>query len=319
MTPYYELSLIEAIAAKHGLSGPCAPMPRLGIVNDIWSIGTDYVLRIPIESEYASSMMSESVALPRALRAGVRTPRLIVFDDARDIVPLPYSVTERVPGWSIGESAKLSTFDAYVLHFADVIESLARELVALHHSVEPADEPRDHLNPWWLDDPSEKISDGVEAGWLSLSNAKWLEAVVTKTSSAFAYDPSGPCDQSVFVHHDLHPWNVMVTEGSPGDLALTAILDWGNATLGDPAVDFCGFPLWALPPLVDCYRLQGGVTDSTFEGRVLWMWLALALSEPQFLDSKVFKRQWWRLPEDGVSEMQYRLLLMPESWRQWTL
>jgi aminoglycoside 2''-phosphotransferase len=43
--------------------------------------------------------------------------------------------------------------------------------------------------------------------------------------------------QPVLVHRDLAPEHVLVTE----DGALAGVIDWGDAALGDPAIDFAGF------------------------------------------------------------------------------
>jgi len=310
----------RAIAEKHGLSGDVARMPKLGIVNDIWSIGGEYVLRIPSELEYVDSLYVESVAAPAARNAGVRTPEVVVFDDTLDLIAVPFMVTRMEPGKTLGATPLSPTWDLAASEWSAVLDGLGEQLVCLHQKVKSVDDPNGRLNPWWLDSPDESLRRCIESETLSLDLATWVQALIEKLHTAFDYDPDGPTDHSVFVHHDTHPWNIMVMVPPNGGKAhFSALLDWGCACWGDPAVDFAGFPLWALPPLVDAYKLAGGVTDETFEGRVLYMWLALALREKSFLDPNVFSRHWWRMPTDGVNELKYRLPMLPKVWSKWTL
>ncbi|WFR68621.1 phosphotransferase [Curtobacterium flaccumfaciens] len=41
----------------------------------------------------------------------------------------------------------------------------------------------------------------------------------------------------VWVHGDLHPFNVLLDESPDGDTRLSAVVDFGDVTAGDPAVD----------------------------------------------------------------------------------
>lgn len=284
-------------------------MRKLGIINDIWAVG-GAVVRIPAQPDYEPPLYAESVAAPAAFRAGVDTPKIIVFDDDRDIVDAPVMVTERVWGETLGTCAVFETWEEAEAQWSWLLHDLGSAIAALHRTADVPD-PLARLNPWWVDDPAVETASLAEKGSLTPSESSWLEAWTARLSTAFPYDPLGPPDQNVFVHHDLHPYNVMVQDRR------VVVLDWGNACWGDPAVDFSGFPLWALPGLVTAYRDAGGVTDEGFEARVLWSWCALAVGEPAFLDPSLFRRPWWRLPVGGVPELRWRLEAMPPEWKRW--
>ncbi len=301
--------VVQAFADKHRLGGPVAPMTRLGIINDIWSVG-DAVIRIPTQADYEPTLYAESVAVPAALRAGVDTPRILAFDDDRDIVDAPVMVTERFWGETLGTCAVFETWEEADGQWAKVTDDLGR-MVARLHEVQAVDDPGGRLNPWWADDPVAETAAQADQDRLDPAEAAWLQGWLSRLASAFTYDPLGPPDSRVFVHHDLHPFNVMVGDDR------TVVLDWGGACWGDPAVDFSGFPLWALPPLIDAYRRAGGKTDEGFEARALWMWASVAVSEPSFLEPAVFPRPWWRLPVDGVPELRWRLEALPAAWKVW--
>jgi len=292
-------------------------MPRIGLVNDIWSIGTDHVVRIPTEVEYGYTILAEAVAIPYAQSLGLSVPEIVMMDNDLDIVPVPFSVACRIHAETLGNMSGCLTWELFGSKWANVSCQLGQQLALLHQPLDTIIDPNGWLNSWWLDNPTEELVNCVDSGFVTGSEAKWVESFIERLSHAFSYDPLGPCDSGVFVHHDLHPWNIMVSQKDEPELA--AIIDWGNACWGDPAVDFTGFPLWALPAMVDAYRKSGGTTDGGFEGRVLWMWLATALREPSFLDQKVYSRTWWRMPEDGIKELQFRLFLLPDQWRQWAV
>ena len=50
----------------------------------------------------AADARKEAVAVPAAREAGVRTPRMLVFDESLDLLPVPYSIYERVRGETLG-------------------------------------------------------------------------------------------------------------------------------------------------------------------------------------------------------------------------
>jgi hypothetical protein len=64
----------------------------------------------------------------------------------------------------------------------------------------------------------------------------------------------------------------------PDSLAYCAVIDWGSAGWGDPARDFSGIPLRAVPFLLEGYReVRPPAGDATLEARILWCHLQLAL------------------------------------------
>lgn len=66
----------------------------------------------------------------------------------------------------------------------------------------------------------------------------------------------------VLLHRDLGGDHLLL-DPRTGDL--TAVIDWGDAAIGDPAQDFCGLPAAWLPALLASY---GGTVDTTFAERV---------------------------------------------------
>ena len=83
---------LQAIVNRHQLTldGPIEPMPSNGVVHSLWSLGHDFVLRVPKPEEMClGDLRAEVVAIPVARAAGVRTPDLVAFDDSCDIIDVP--------------------------------------------------------------------------------------------------------------------------------------------------------------------------------------------------------------------------------------
>src|SRR3954451_13977304 len=91
---------MRAIVDRHGIPVAMEDVHRLdsmGIVHSIYALGEALVLRVPkLHPDAIADAYTGSVAAPAAVRARVSTPRLDVFAESLDIVPVPYSIFERV-------------------------------------------------------------------------------------------------------------------------------------------------------------------------------------------------------------------------------
>jgi hypothetical protein len=75
---------LEAIGERHNLHAEeISPLKDVGIFNSIYLVGSEYVLRVPrVAPPFVAAIRKESVAVPAARAAGVRTPALVVLDDS---------------------------------------------------------------------------------------------------------------------------------------------------------------------------------------------------------------------------------------------
>lgn len=80
------------------------------------------------------------------------------------------------------------------------------------------------------------------------------------------WDDSGYAGPPRFLHGDFRGGNVLV---DPGSGRLAGVIDWGNAAIGDPALDFVTLVLWRgwvfMRRALDAYGLP---VDDGFLGRV---------------------------------------------------
>lgn len=300
----YDVETIQRIAAKHGLPGEPSLMHNSGMVNEAWAIGSDFVLRITRHAECEDEAEREALVVPLVRAAGVKTPELLAISYERDIVPQPYTIYRRAPGISLGAwDVDPSGLDA-------LYEDIGREL-ALLHAVSLPPEARRSLErdrDWGLE---KRLAKALGAGKLSVAEGGEIRQFVAWTEPLL-----GAPKAKVLTHLDVHPWNLMV---DPATCRLAAILDWGNACLYDPTIDFASMPLVAMAPMLRAYAEAGGDVDEGFVARALVRSVALACFELTGLDPELYRRQWWRMPPAGWPAMKQFIAdhypaLAPPSW-----
>jgi hypothetical protein len=148
----------------------------------------------------------------------------------------------------------------------------------------------------WIGRAVERNSiSAVVADDIRLTVARWREV-------------GGPLPASCLIHNDLHPWNA---KGDPVTGALTAILDWGDSSFGDPARDFAMMPLPCVPAMLEGYASAGGSVTNPLVARSLVVGMSVALFETSTPEMSEFDRKWWRMPPGGWEEMK---TLVAQLW-----
>jgi aminoglycoside phosphotransferase (APT) family kinase protein len=280
---------VARIAARHGLAGTPAPLPATGMINEAWRVG-DHVVRINRTAEGRPETEREIATAPLVAAGGVRTPALVAGDTSGAFVPRAYTVYRRVEGVLLADhggdpGALEATFHA-----------LGRELARIAAVDVAGIDPAGPIQPHPNGDARRSVQRAIDAGRIDPSEARellpWLDELAAAVDRA-------PPPRSTFLHHDIHPWNVLV-DPVTGELA--AIIDWGNACTGDPALDFQVMPLQALPAMLGGYRDAGGPLDPGFVLRAVWTGIEIAGWEVRELDAAIFDRRWWRHPPGGWRE-----------------
>src|SRR5262245_31545283 len=86
--------VVRSIAERHGIrADEFARLPEVGITNAVYLLGDHLVLRVPRNHPvHIALARKEVVAAGVARGAGVRTPRIVAYDDVADLLPVPYTV-----------------------------------------------------------------------------------------------------------------------------------------------------------------------------------------------------------------------------------
>lgn len=129
--PEVDGEALREISRRHGLAAiATGPLPEVWIFNRIYPVGDDLVLRVPRNGPaFVAAGLKERVAVPAARAAGVRAQAMVAFDDARDSLPVPCSILERVSGETLG---LLGTDPARA---TDARRDLGRDPALLHSNV----------------------------------------------------------------------------------------------------------------------------------------------------------------------------------------
>lgn len=180
-------------------------------------LGTDLVARLPRRHAAAALVEHEQLVLPRlADRLPVAVP--VPLRTGRATTYYPWSWT--VAAWLPGDTAA-----AQPPHQRDRwAGQLADFLVALHTPAD-ADAPANPVRGVPLADRAEAIRARFDTS--TFTGVAELRDLFDRAASAPAY--SGP---PLWLHGDPHPLNLL----ADGD-RLTAVIDFGDTTSGDPATD----------------------------------------------------------------------------------
>ena len=244
---------------------PLSPL-AFGWDNAVLRLGDDLVVRLPRRAVAAALVAHEQrwlptlagslpLPVPVPLRSGAPSP------DAG--YPWPWSVCPWLPGTVAAERPP------------DDLDAAARTLGAFVRALHVPAPPDAPANPYrgvplpdrqpvlldWLD---RLRDDHRQAPRLDVPavRARWDELVSTPPWT-------GP---AVWLHGDLHLANVLV-DGPAGDARLSAVIDFGDLTAGDPATDL--FVAWQLlpPESRTAFRTAaapGGVDDDTWRRAEGW-------------------------------------------------
>lgn len=209
--------------------------------NATYRLGEHLAVRLPRIEDAVGLLRKEQEWLPQlAQRLPVTVPVPVRVGRPAAGYPWPWSVVPWVPGRSA---------DHEVLSPAQA-RRFGRFLAALHQPVSKSF-PRNEYRGV----PLAGVADGFERRMDHLSTVNTglavpLSVVRERWQRALAVPADG---LDTCVHGDLHPKNLVVDEGR-----LAAVLDWGDLTAGDPAIDLGAawmlFPVDAHQDIWDAYQ-----------------------------------------------------------------
>lgn len=195
--------------------------------NAVFRLGEDLAVRLPRRAVTAALMEHEQRWVPElAPRLPLPVPTPVRIGRAGSGFPWPWSVVRWFPGANAIEEPPRN------LHALAV--RLGEFLRALHQPA-PADAP---LSPWRsipLDARTTRLHEHLDQLHDTVKRerilALWDRLVVTPRWS-------GP---PMWIHGDLHPGNLLIHNST-----LSAVIDFGDLTCGDPATDLS--VMWMLLP-----------------------------------------------------------------------
>jgi aminoglycoside phosphotransferase (APT) family kinase protein len=257
------------IEAQHpDLAGDLTPVAN-GWDNVIYRLGADLCVRLPRRRVAVELIRTEQRWLPLlARRLPVPVPVPVRAGAPGAGYPWPWSITP----WYEGRLA------ADLPPPARCPADLARFLAALHTPA-PPDAPRNPVRGVPLADRAAAVAERLSSG--AIPYAAELRAVWESARCAPAW--SGP---PLWLHGDPHPANLLVRVDAGEAPRLSAVLDFGDLTAGDPATDLAaawlGFDAAGRRIFREAMSRLGGVDEPTWTRARGW---ALAMGTAMVLHS----------------------------------
>ncbi|MER6994410.1 aminoglycoside phosphotransferase family protein [Streptomyces sp. NPDC000410] len=241
---------------------PIEAVDSAGTVNAVYRLGADMAVRLPRIEGGARDVDRERRWLPRlAPLLPVRIPVPIATGTPAEGYPFPWSVHP----WLDGENPAVGRVAAPGADLGLLAEDLAAFVRALR-VIDPSGGPTAYRHEHLVTRDAE-----------TRAAIGQLHGVVDTGAAGEAWDAAlraprytGP---GVWVHADLSPGNVLVSGGR-----LSAVIDFGCAGVGEPAVDLIA--AWSLltADARDVFRTVLNVDDATWARGRGWA-LSIALIE----------------------------------------
>ena len=208
--------------------------------NSVWRLGADLSVRVPRRAAAVPLLVTEQRWLPQLADAlPLPVPLPIVAGAPTEWFPWPWSICRWVSGSAWADGPPDDQREAGV--------ALGGFLRALHVPA-PLDAPRSpHRGV-----PLRTRAPAVHARAGAVAGAARVRALLDLWNDVVTADGSGE-EMDTWAHGDLHPLNLACQHG-----ALTGVLDFGDLTAGDPAVDLSA--AWTVfdgpgrAALVDAYQ-----------------------------------------------------------------
>jgi len=227
--------------------------------NVLFRLGSDLGVRLPRRQVAAELIESEQRWLPQlAPRLPLPVPVPLRVGRPGPAYPWAWSVTRWIEGHDLADGPGADAIG--------VARQLGEFLAALHTPA-PVDAPSNPYRGVPLANRDEGTEQRIDqlAGMIDARavRERWRALVATP---AWA----GP---SVWLHGDLHPANILAADGQ-----VTAVIDFGDITAGDPATDL-GLAWMLLPRTARAtFRVAAGSVDDATWTRAQGWALSLALA-----------------------------------------
>jgi aminoglycoside phosphotransferase (APT) family kinase protein len=198
--------------------------------NQMWRLGDDLAVRMQRMDPDSVSQLKERRWLPvLAPRLPLPVPTPVRFGEPSKRFPKHWTVMT----WVAGEPLDLVS----ISRGAHAADTLAGFLQALHEEA-PAEAPAAADRGAHPRDCTDGFENFLRAVDLDEVGADVLAVRAVWDDAVAAGDWAGP---PVWVHGDLHPANVVVSDGT-----LSGVVDFGDVFAGDPAWDLAA--AWVLLP-----------------------------------------------------------------------
>ena len=221
---------------------------------DVWAVGEDLVAKFPrTEIDAAKVPLEEALhpTLRRLLGDVVPAIRMVGTTDHDD---RPFIVHERATG------LQGQTVDGVTISPADGLAGHLGALLRTLHQVDARQVVDLGIGERRLPFELPPLSEGTIA--------TTTEIVGDALARFLGSPPPSPSDRRTLCHTDIKGEHVFVDEHRR---RVTAIIDWADAEVCDPAQDYAGLASWLGPSFTRTCIDVSGEDDPTLADRAIWL------------------------------------------------
>ncbi len=221
-------------------------LPPLGTDNQLFRLGGELLIRMPRIEWAADSAEREYTWLPRlAPHLGTPIPAPVALGRPGEGYPWHWTVVS----WLGGETPTPDTFDPQ--EWAISLGTFVREL----RSVPGMDAP---VKSEGRGAPLSSLDDWVRT-WTTRADSTEVDPAAVLAVWRDALEAPAWDGEPVWFHGDLHEGNLLVRDGR-----LSAVIDWGAAGRGDPAIELNA--MWGYLPAsaAQLYRTTVGLDEAAY-------------------------------------------------------
>lgn len=253
-----------------------------GTENTMYRLGDDLLVRLPRTADKAPALLKERRWLPRLAPLLTRPiPEPVHAGTPTAAYPVAWSVVR----WIDGAQPGPGTVDDWPAFGAD-LAAFVREL----HATDLMTATRTGDLSGYRGGPLRACADWVDKAFTDCPDPGLDLATLRHWWDAALAEPDPP-DPHVWLHTDLKPTNLLVTDGR-----LHAVIDFGALTVGHPDVEHA--TVWDLPaPARDAYWNALGIDRPTWIRARGWA-IAVAMSGLPY---------YWQTYPEFIQECQQRL------------
>lgn len=271
-----DVSLVRALVDRAFPRWAALPLRRLnasGSTNALFRLGTDLLVRLPRQPGGSATIDKEARWLPVIAPAlPVAVPEIVAVGQPDLSYPERWSIVR----WLDGDVATALDPDGPPdPGRTDLAADLANLITALRRLDVPSDASSDDALRWYRGEPLAERDADTRAAIAACRRIPDLhldlDAVERMWDDAMSSPDIDTASEPRWYHGDLAPENLLVNNGR-----LTAVLDFGGLSVGDPTVDL--LPAWAVldAPAREAFRTRLAVDDATWRRGRAWA-LSIAL------------------------------------------
>lgn len=238
---------------------PVRMVAKSGWDNRTFHLGDKMSVRLPSAARYAAQVEKEQMWLPKlAAHLPLPIPKPIAMGCATDDYPFAWSIMQWLPGTPADDAGK-----------SNVAADLADFLRALQ-AVDTRDGPLPGPHNFHRGGDLRIYDQEVRHALAQLGNRVDSDQIMRLwTKACHSSWTAAP----VWLHGDMAAGNILLAKGK-----LSAIIDFGNCGIGDPACDLTIAWTYFDAPTRQIFRKKVGLDDATCTRAKGWgLWKALLL------------------------------------------